>query len=64
MNLEECVVDLLDNHPEKVEEYLDGDDSILGYFVYYILQELGGGKPECVREEIERQINQKFVCQK
>lgn len=62
MNLEECVVDLLDNHPEKVEEYLDGNDSVLGYFVYCILQELGGGQPEHVRAELKHQIEQKFVC--
>jgi aspartyl-tRNA(Asn)/glutamyl-tRNA(Gln) amidotransferase subunit B len=52
------VESVIDDHPDKVETYLDGKDGLLGFFIGQVMQRFDGSPdPELVREMLRRKLD-------
>jgi len=56
--IEPIVEDVLDDHPEQVETYLNGKDGLLGFFIGQVRGQFDGSPdPEVVREILQEKLD-------
>ena len=52
------VEDVIDDHPDQVQTYLDGKDGLLGFFIGQVMQRFDGSPdPELVREMLREKLD-------
>ncbi len=52
------VEDVIDDHPDQVQTYLDGKEGLLGFFIGQVMQRFDGSPdPELVRELLRERLN-------
>jgi aspartyl-tRNA(Asn)/glutamyl-tRNA(Gln) amidotransferase subunit B len=55
--VEPVVEDVIDDHPDQVETYLDGKEGLLGFFIGQVMQRFDGSPdPELVREMLREKL--------
>ncbi len=56
--IEPVVATVLDEHPDKVQTYLDGKEGLLGFFMGQVMQRFDGSPdPQLVRSMLQKKLN-------